>query len=108
MLRCLGWAKHHKLLKSMEEVHDSVLELHEILRASGWPAKEERVIIKRTWRRLWKRKRVRQEWQRVGMTDTHYGNCLYNWVDVEVLPDLPRARTMERTRRTLLVWRRNS
>ena len=53
-----------------------------------------RIVVKRTWRRLWWRKRrVRQELRRITTDpDVHGG---WDWVDVEVLPDLPEAVVRE-------------
>ena len=56
---------------------------------------EKRIVVKRTWLRLWfKKRRVRQSFQ---ITDygTELTGCIWNWCDEEVLPDLAKARTLK-------------
>jgi hypothetical protein len=53
---------------------------------------EERVVVKRTWLRgWWRKRRVRQTFQIVDY-GTELTGAVWAWVDVAVLPDLPKAR----------------
>jgi hypothetical protein len=55
-----------------------------------WPEDKSRIVVKRTWRRLWRRKRIRQEWRKVD-DGTLLTGGIWDWVDAEILPDLPEA-----------------